>query len=85
MAATAPPKLTDAWRSINRDILGALGKPSLGYVALVGLVVLWVILGAVAFTYQTYWGLGVAGYAPPVMWAVYITNRVLRYHRTPGR
>lgn len=76
MAAIAPPKLTDAWRSINRDILSALGKPGIGYVALVGLVVFWVILGAAAFTYQTYWGLGVAGYAPPVMWAVYITNFV---------
>ncbi|MDP3940579.1 MAG: NrfD/PsrC family molybdoenzyme membrane anchor subunit [Deltaproteobacteria bacterium] len=77
MAVTAAPKrLADVFRDINRDILATLDAPGPGYYLLLAFVVSLVGLGAFAFTYQTYWGLGVAGYAPPVMWGVYITNFV---------
>ncbi|OGP84047.1 MAG: hydrogenase [Deltaproteobacteria bacterium RBG_13_65_10] len=76
MAAIATPKLGDAFRKINRDILATLDRPKPGYWVLLFFAVSLVGWGAFAFCYQTYWGLGVAGYAPPVMWAVYITNFV---------
>ncbi|MFQ5458061.1 MAG: hypothetical protein ACE5FC_06385, partial [Myxococcota bacterium] len=68
MAAIAPPKLADVFRDINRDILATLDRPGKAYYALLAFVMSLVGLGAFAFTWQTYWGLGVAGYAPPVMW-----------------
>jgi molybdopterin-containing oxidoreductase family membrane subunit len=65
-----------SFREINDDILRTLSAPSRLYVASV--VVLIAVLGwagvALAYQYQT--GLGVAGYRPPIQWAVYITNFV---------
>ncbi|MBV5325016.1 MAG: polysulfide reductase NrfD, partial [Rhodospirillaceae bacterium] len=34
------------------------------------------LVGAATWIYQIYWGLGNAGYAPPVMWGVYIITFV---------
>jgi molybdopterin-containing oxidoreductase family membrane subunit len=58
------------------DILRALGRPGAAYfTALVCLLSL-LALGIFGFAYQVRFGLGVAGYQPPILWAVYITNFV---------
>ncbi|HUP02310.1 MAG TPA: NrfD/PsrC family molybdoenzyme membrane anchor subunit [Gemmatimonadota bacterium] len=64
------------FRRVNRDILATLQTPGLGWTALFALVLLVLAIGALAWTYQIKTGLGVAGYVPPVMWAVYITDFV---------
>ena len=64
------------FRRVNRDILATLQPPGLGWMALFSLVLLVLAAGAAAWIYQIRTGLGVAGYVPPVMWAVYITDFV---------
>ena len=64
------------FRRVNRDIIATLQPPGPGWMVLFALVLLVLGLGAVAWTYQIKTGLGVAGYVPPVMWAVYITDFV---------
>lgn len=61
---------------VNRDILRTLERPGKGYFALLGLVLLVLVWGAIAWIYQIYTGMGVAGFFHPVLWAVYITNFV---------
>ena len=41
-----------------------------------GVAVTCLLIGATAWFYQIYMGLGVAGYRPPVMWGVYIITFV---------
>jgi molybdopterin-containing oxidoreductase family membrane subunit len=64
------------FRRVNRDILATLRKPGIGWMALMGLDLTVLAIGIGAWLYQVRTGLGVAGYAPPVMWAVYITDFV---------
>jgi molybdopterin-containing oxidoreductase family membrane subunit len=64
------------FRRVNRDILATLRKPGIGWMALMGLDLTILAIGIGAWLYQVKTGLGVAGYAPPVMWAVYITDFV---------
>ena len=64
------------FRRVNRDILATLSKPGIGWMAMMGLVLTVLAIGVVAEIYQIKTGLGVAGYQPPVMWAVYITDFV---------
>jgi molybdopterin-containing oxidoreductase family membrane subunit len=66
----------DALGRVDDDILGTLGPPgrALGAVFLLLLGVL--ALAAYAWAHQLRTGLGVAGYRPPIQWAVYITNFV---------
>jgi molybdopterin-containing oxidoreductase family membrane subunit len=64
------------FRRVNRDILATLRKPGIGWMALMGLDLTVLAIGIGAWLYQVKTGLGVAGYAPPVMWAVYITDFV---------
>ncbi len=40
------------------------------------MAILLFLVGASAWIYQIYWGLGIAGYEPPVMWGVYIVTFV---------
>jgi molybdopterin-containing oxidoreductase family membrane subunit len=60
----------------NRDILAVLGRPTLRYWALLLTTMGVVGWAAATFLYQTYVGLGVAGYAHPIFWGVYIVTFV---------
>ncbi len=53
-----------------------MGRPGPGYVAALAMVLACLAWAGYAFFTQLALGLGVAGYAPPIMWAVYITNFV---------
>ena len=62
--------------AVTDDILGKLGRPGAPYfMAVAGLLAV-LGFGVYAFAYQTQVGLGVAGYQPPILWGVYITNFV---------
>ena len=63
-------------RKVNDDILGTMGRPGPLYVAGMALVLGCLAWAGYAWLYQLAVGLGVTGYAPPIMWAVYITNFV---------
>ncbi len=78
-----PPKTTTfetmsrlSYRTVNETVLESLKAPGRGWyiLFLVDLAILGV--GVLAFLNQVVTGLGVAGYAPPVMWATYITTFV---------
>jgi molybdopterin-containing oxidoreductase family membrane subunit len=66
----------NVFRRVNRDILATLQKPGVGWAAMMAVVLTVLAVGVIAEIYQIKVGLGVAGYEPPVMWAVYITNFV---------
>jgi molybdopterin-containing oxidoreductase family membrane subunit len=63
------------YAQVNDDIAGTL-RPSGGWFIGLGVAILLFLMGAAAWIYQIYWGLGQAGYEPPVMWGVYITTFV---------
>ncbi|MCC6445727.1 MAG: polysulfide reductase NrfD [Armatimonadetes bacterium] len=63
-------------REIDRIVLGSLGKPSRSYLVFLGVCVLFMGLGLLAFGYQYIMGLGVTGLTIPVGWGVFITNFV---------
>lgn len=67
---------TITYAKVNRDIIRMLDKPTSKWWILFGLDLLVLAFGIFCFLYQVYTGLGVAGYALPVFWAVYITNFV---------
>jgi molybdopterin-containing oxidoreductase family membrane subunit len=69
-----PPVASDS--KINRDILSVLDGATLKYWGLLGLVVLGVVQAVGTLAYQTYTGLGIAGYSHPVFWGVYIVTFV---------
>jgi len=72
--AAHPPHPT--YHEVTRDIAATLGNPRRGYFILMGFVLTVLAAGGLALLYQIRWGLGVAGYRPPVMWGVYITTFV---------
>jgi molybdopterin-containing oxidoreductase family membrane subunit len=61
---------------INRDILNPTRSVSLPWFVLLVLAVLGVGQAAATLAYQTYVGLGVAGYQAPIFWGVYIITFV---------
>src|SRR5918992_599586 len=63
------------YEQVDREIIGTL-RPTLAWFAALGLAVLCLIIGASAWTYQIYDGLGAAGDHPPTMWGVYIITFV---------
>jgi molybdopterin-containing oxidoreductase family membrane subunit len=63
------------YEQVDREIAGTL-QPTKGWFALLGISVLFFLWGAGTWVYQIYWGLGNAGYNPPVMWGVYIISFV---------
>ena len=69
-------KIAPTYHEITRDISATLGRPSKIYYVALGISISVFALGAGALLYQTRFGLGVAGYTPPVMWGVYITSFV---------
>ena len=58
------------------DVLRTLAPPGRAYVATVAGLLAVLALAAAAFAHQVGSGLGVAGYQPPILWGVYITNFV---------
>jgi len=63
------------YEQVDNEITATL-RPTGGWFLGLGVAVLCMLIGAAAWTYQIYWGLGQAGYAPPVMWGVYIITFV---------
>ncbi len=61
---------------INIDIMAHTKGVQWPYFLALGLAVLGVLQAVAVLLYQTYWGLGVAGYQPPVFWGVYIITFV---------
>jgi molybdopterin-containing oxidoreductase family membrane subunit len=61
---------------VTRDVVNTLGTADRGYFIALGVAVLCFLVGIGTFTMLLKDGLGLAGYAPPVMWAVYITTFV---------
>jgi len=61
---------------INRDILAVTKGASWPYVTLLALAILGVLQAVTTLGYQTYVGLGVAGYQAPIFWGVYIITFV---------
>ena len=62
--------------ALTGDILGKLGRPGAPYFLTVAGLLAVLGLGAYAFAWQVRTGLGMAGYQPPILWGVYITNFV---------
>ncbi len=58
------------------DVLRTLGRPGRAYAAAVACLLAVLAVAAAAFARQVGTGLGVAGYQPPILWGVYITNFV---------
>ena len=63
------------YEQVDEEIINTL-RPSLAWFGLLTLAILALLIGAGSWIYQIYAGLGVAGYAPPVMWGVYIVSFV---------
>ncbi len=63
------------FEQVDNEILNTL-KPSPKWFMGLGIAIAAMLVGASAWTYQIYWGLGNAGYVPPVMWGVYIITFV---------
>jgi molybdopterin-containing oxidoreductase family membrane subunit len=63
-------------RKVDDDVLRTMGRPGPLYLAALGLVLALVAFAGYTWLYQIAIGLGVTGYSPPMMWAVYITNFV---------
>jgi molybdopterin-containing oxidoreductase family membrane subunit len=76
VAALMQPDVETPDSVVNRDLLSPLGRPSLRYWALLGVAVATVVYGLSVWGYQIYVGMGVAGYAHPVFWGVYIVTFV---------
>jgi Ni/Fe-hydrogenase subunit HybB-like protein len=61
---------------VNRDILAVMDRPTLPYWLLLGFLVVFVHAAGAVWVYQVYKGLGIAGYAHPIFWGVYIVTFV---------
>src|SRR5271166_6344313 len=56
---------------VDREIRDTL-HPTVGWFLLLAVAVTFLLIGIATWFYQIHEGLGVAGYEPPTMWAVYI-------------
>jgi len=63
------------YEQVDDEIVATLG-PQPGWFIALGIAILFLLIGASAWAYQIYTGLGVAGYNPPIMWGVYIVTFV---------
>jgi len=61
---------------VNRDILAVMDRPTMPYWLLLGFLVVFVHAAGAVWVYQVYKGLGIAGYAHPIFWGVYIVTFV---------
>ena len=64
------------YADVNRDVLRPLFKPTPLWAGALALDLVVLAFGAYCWAHQLEWGLGVAGYTPPVFWGVYITTFV---------
>jgi Ni/Fe-hydrogenase subunit HybB-like protein len=64
-----------SYTQVTDDIIGTLRGTRAWFIGL-GLAITALLIGIASWMYQLYYGLGVAGYAPPVMWGVYIITFV---------
>src|SRR5664279_1589276 len=64
-----------SYTQVTDEILDTL-RPTKAWFGMLLVSISCLLVGAVAWTYQIYMGVGVAGYAPPVMWGVYIITFV---------
>lgn len=64
------------YSQVNRDVLRPLFTPTAGYLGLIGVSLAMLAWGGYCWAIQLIYGLGVAGYHPPVFWGVYITTFV---------
>ena len=63
------------YEQVDNEIIGTM-TPTAGWFGALGLAICMMLVGAASWVYQIYWGLGQAGYVPPVMWGVYIITFV---------
>ena len=71
--ATAIDRKAD---EIRQDLLRSVFRTSRRYYLLVFVLIAFGIPGLVAYTYQMWYGMGIAGITRPVFWGFYITNFV---------
>jgi molybdopterin-containing oxidoreductase family membrane subunit len=64
-----------SYTQVTDDIIATLRGTKAWFVG-VGVAITCLLIGISAWMYQLYYGLGVAGYSPPVMWGVYIITFV---------
>jgi Ni/Fe-hydrogenase subunit HybB-like protein len=76
VAAMIRPAPREKESATNRDILAVMDGAPLGYWLLLLLSVSLMMLAGGIWVYQVYKGLGIAGYAHPVFWGVYIVTFV---------
>src|SRR5262245_41781835 len=74
--AHEPQHPTQTHAEVTRDVVNTLGTADRGYFIALGVAVLCLLVGLGTFTMLLKDGLGLAGYSPPTMWAVYITTFV---------
>ena len=68
------PAVAD-YDQVDNEIIRTL-SPTPGWFGALGVAILMMLWGAAMWTYQIYWGLGHAGYEPPLFWGVYIITFV---------
>jgi Ni/Fe-hydrogenase subunit HybB-like protein len=68
------PAVAD-YEQVDNEIAATLRPTGPWFIGL-GVAIVAMLVGAAAWTYQIYWGLGQAGYEPPTMWGVYIITFV---------
>ncbi len=72
-----PSRPTQTHGEVTRDVLKTItDAPTRGYYILVGLMAFFTLILFVTLTALLKEGLGLGGYAPPIMWSVYITTFV---------
>jgi molybdopterin-containing oxidoreductase family membrane subunit len=76
MADTMSPMARPKDSRANIDIMAPTKGAPWQYLLLLGVAVLGVVQGFLVLAYQTYVGLGVAGYQQPIFWGVYIITFV---------
>src|SRR5690242_9655554 len=70
------PVITQTHADVTRDVLSTLETPNRGYYLALFAAIGCFLIGAITFLWVVKDGLGHAGYAPPIMWSVYITTFV---------
>jgi len=65
-----------SYNDVNKDVLRPLFTADFSYLAVLATTLLVLGAGGLCWVYQLVYGLGVAGYHPPVFWGVYITTFV---------
>jgi molybdopterin-containing oxidoreductase family membrane subunit len=76
VAGMIRPVPTPPDSQVNRDLLAVMKGTSGGYWFLLGLSLFFMHLAGGIWIYQVYKGLGIAGYAHPVFWGVYVVTFV---------